>query len=68
MEFVLELNPESEAAKQVHDDLNGSLRSRMNLWQDKRKAGVEDPVAAFRSVQPAEPETSLEDVPQSDNK
>ncbi|KQN56294.1 hypothetical protein ASE99_09710 [Serratia sp. Leaf51] len=48
MEFVLELNPESEAAKQVHDELNGSLRSRMNLWQDKRKVEGNDPTRGFR--------------------
>lgn len=68
MEFVLELNPESEAAKQVHEDLSGSLRARMNLWQDKRKAEREDPVAIYHTVHHADPETSLEDVPQSENK
>ena len=52
MEFVLELNPESEAAKQVHDELNGSLRSRMNLWQDKRKVEGNDPTRGFRGRLP----------------
>ncbi len=52
MEFVLELNPESEAAKQVHDELSGSLRARMNLWQDKRKTEIEDPIAGFRLQEP----------------
>lgn len=52
MEFVLELNPESEAAKQVHDELNGSLRSRMNLWQDKRKVEGNDPTQGFRGLLP----------------
>ena len=67
IEFALELNPESEAARQVHQDLNGSLRARMNLWQDKRKAEVEDPISEFRQPQENPAENSLEPVPQSDN-
>ena len=48
MAFVLEMNPESEAARQVHEELNGSLRARMNLWQDKRKSEDSDPIQVFR--------------------
>ena len=48
MAFVLEMNPESEAARQVHEELNGSLRARMNLWQDKRKSEGSDPTQVFR--------------------
>jgi len=52
MEFVLELNPESDAARQVLEELNHSLRGRMNLWQDKRKADESDVVAKFRLQPP----------------
>jgi len=48
MAFVLEMNPESEAARKVHEELNGSLRARMNLWQDKRKTEGSDPTQVFR--------------------
>lgn len=52
MEFVLELNPQSDAAKQIHDELNGSLKARMNLWQDKRKSEESDPTQVYRLQMP----------------
>lgn len=48
MEFVLELDPSSDAARQVLEELNGSLRGRMNLWQDKRKSEEVDVIAKYR--------------------
>ncbi|MGC6386326.1 DUF4034 domain-containing protein [Ewingella sp. S1.OA.A_B6] len=49
MEFVLELDPQSDAARQSLEGLRGSLRGRMNLWQDKRKAEDIDAVAKYRA-------------------
>lgn len=48
MNFVLELNPESEAARQAIAQLEGSLRARMGLWQDKRKVEGADFTAPYR--------------------
>lgn len=50
MEFVLELDPQSDAARQALEKLKGSLRGRMNLWQDKRKAEEVDAVAKYREA------------------
>ncbi|QLK61846.1 DUF4034 domain-containing protein [Enterobacteriaceae bacterium Kacie_13] len=52
MVFALEINPESEVVKQVHEELNGSLRARMNLWQDKRKSEGSDPTQVYRLQMP----------------
>lgn len=48
MTFVLELDPNSEAARQMLSELTGSLRNRMSLWQDKRKTDDVDAVAMYR--------------------
>ncbi|KQN46964.1 hypothetical protein ASE93_12710 [Serratia sp. Leaf50] len=57
MNFVLELNPESEPARQAVNELEGSLRARMGLWQDKRKVEGADFTAAYRqSSAPALPD------------
>lgn len=53
MKFVLELNPESEPAQLAIRQLEGSLRARMSLWQDKRKVEGADFTAAYR--QPSAP-------------
>jgi hypothetical protein len=50
MEFVLELDPASDAARQVLNELTGSLRNRMSLWQDKRKTDETDAVAKYRVI------------------
>lgn len=46
--FALEMNPQFDAAQRAVSELTGSLRSRMALWQDKRKVNSEDLLAAYR--------------------
>lgn len=60
MNFVLELNPESDAARQAIGQLEGSLRARMGLWQDKRKVDGADFTAPYR--QTSAPRLPDEDV------
>ena len=61
MNFVLELNPESEVARQAIIQLEGSLRARMSLWQDKRKVEGVDFTAPYRqSSAPQLPDASHE--------
>ncbi len=48
MNFVLELNPESDVARHALMQLEGSLRARMSLWQDKRKVDGADFTAPYR--------------------
>ncbi len=48
MNFVLELNPESDVARHALTQLEGSLRARMSLWQDKRKVDGADFTAPYR--------------------
>lgn len=63
MNFVLELNPESDVARHALTQLEGSLRARMSLWQDKRKVEGADFTAPYRqSSAPALPDE--ESMPQ----
>jgi len=52
MQFVLELDPQSDAARQMLTELTSSLRNRMSLWQDKRKTDEADAVAKYRLQEP----------------
>lgn len=54
MQFVLELNPESSVAQEALAALEGSLRSRMSLWQDKRKVDGRDIVTQYRPIKSSE--------------
>ena len=63
MNFVLELNPESDVARHALTQLEGSLRARMSLWQDKRKVDGADFTAPYRqSTAPTLPDE--ESMPQ----
>lgn len=66
MNFVLELNPESDVARHALTQLEGTLRARMSLWQDKRKVEGADFTAPYRqssapTLPEAQPESQQQD-------